>query len=131
MQNTPEIKRLRSFGLIVGGVFALIGLWPAVFRGQAPRVWVLILAALLMILALVLPRSLRRVYQLWMAVGQALGWINTRLILGVIFYSLFTPIGLAMRMLGKDPMRRNFEPEANSYRVLRQPRPRSHLTHQF
>jgi hypothetical protein len=66
-----------------------------------------------------------------MTVGEVLGWINTRIILGGIFYLLFTPLGLCMRLRGKDPMRRTFSPEAESYRVVRQSRPSSHLWHQF
>src|SRR2546428_9070962 len=118
-----EPKPLRSFGLIVGGIFAGMGIWPVVWRGQPPRLWVLILGGLFMALALVRPHSLERVYRLWMTVGEILGWINTRLILGVLFYGLFTPLGLLMRLRGKDPMRRTLAPEAETYRVRRQPRP--------
>ena len=88
-------------------------------------------AGFLMIPALLLPRSLGPVYRVWMAIGQILGWINTRLILGVLFYGLFTPMGLAMRLLGKDAMRRKLEGDSDSYRVVRQPRPSSHMRRQF
>ena len=84
-----------------------------------------------MVLALAWPRSLTQVYRLWMTVGEVLGWINTRLILGALFYLLFTPMGLYMRLRGQDPMRRTWTPEAESYRVVRQPRPASHMWHQF
>jgi hypothetical protein len=84
-----------------------------------------------MALALAWPQSLTQVYRLWMVVGEILGWINTRLILGALFYLLFTPLGLYMRFRGKDPMRRALSPEAESYRVVRQPRPASHMGHQF
>src|SRR5712691_10843861 len=126
-----DTKRLRSFGLLVGGIFALLGVWPAVWRGQPLRLWSLILGGMLLVLALAWPRSLTRVYRVWMTVGEVLGWINTRIILGVIFYLLFTPLGLFMRFRGKDPMRRTLTPEAESYRVVRQPRPSSHMRHQF
>jgi Saxitoxin biosynthesis operon protein SxtJ len=126
-----DTKQLWSFGLIVGGIFALIGLWPAVWRGQPLRLWSLILGGTFIVLALAWPRSLTHVYRLWMTVGEVLGWINTRIILGVLFYLLFTPIGLCMRLRGKDPMRRTLSAEAESYRVVRQPRPSSHMLHQF
>jgi len=86
---------------------------------------------MLLVLALAWPRSLTQVYRLWMTVGEVLGWINTRIILGVIFYLLFTPLGLLMRLRGRNPMRRTLTPEAESYRVVRQPRPSSHMMHQF
>ena len=132
IKSKSDIKQLRSFGLIVGGVFAAMSLWPVLFRGDDPRLWALILAGLLVIPALVLPMSLGPVYRGWMAVGNVLGWINTRVILGVIFYGLFTPIGLVRRcLLAKDSMLRKFEPEADTYRVVRQPRPPSHMKRQF
>lgn len=122
---------LRSFGLMVGGIFALIGVWPALWRGQPLRLWGLLVGGGLIGLGLVWPRSLAHVYRLWMAVGEVLGWINTRLLLGVLFYGLFTPMGLLMRLRGKDPMRRTLTPEVETYRVVRQPRPASHMRHQF
>ena len=124
-------KQLRSFGLMVGGIFAFIGVWPVLWRGQPIRLWGLLLGGALIALALVWPRSLGQVYRLWMAVGEVLGWINTRLILGVLFYGIFTPLGLFMRWRGQDPMRRALTPEVDTYRVVRQPRPPSHMRHQF
>ena len=126
-----DIKQLRSFGGMVGGIFALIGVWPAVWRGQPLRLWSLILGGVLIVLGLAWPRGLTHVYRLWMRLGEVLGWINTRLILGAIFFLLFTPLGLYMRLRGKDPMQRTLAPEAESYRVVRQPRSSSHMRHQF
>jgi len=131
MKSKGDIKQFRSFGLMVGGIFVLIGLWPALFRGEDLRLWVLIFAGFLMIPALLFPRILRPAYRIWMATGQILGWVNTRIILGVVFYGLFLPTGLIMRLLGKDSMRLKLKGDIDSYRVVRQPRPSSHMNHQF
>ena len=131
MQKTATTKQLRSFGLTVGGIFAIIGLWPVWFHGSDLRLWAVIIAALLIVPALVLPKTLESPYRGWMAVGQILGWINTRIILGLIFYGLVTPIGLIRRLFDKDPMGRNFRPDLDTYRVVRKPRPASHLTRQY
>ncbi|PYV44932.1 MAG: sxtJ [Acidobacteria bacterium] len=131
MQDRVTLKQLRSFGLLVGGVFVLIGLWPVVFRGQTLRGWALLAAGLLVLPAVVLPKTLKPIYRVWMAAGHVLGWINTRIILSVVFYIVFTPSGLIMRLFGKDPMRRGSEPAADTYRVNRHPRPGSHLKQQF
>src|SRR5438093_12140209 len=120
-----QTQQLRSFGLMVGGIFACIGVWPALWRGQPLRLWGLLLGGALLALALVWPRSLAQVYRLWMAVGEVLGWINTRLILGLLFYGIFTPLGLCMRLRGQDPMRRSLTPDVDPYRLGRQPRPRA------
>src|SRR5712691_7642717 len=106
-----ETKHLRSFGRMVGGISALIGVWPAVWHGQPLRLWSLILGGILIALALAWPRSLTQVYRLWMSMGEVLRWINSRIILGALFYLLFTPLGLCMRLRGKDSMRRTLAPE--------------------
>jgi hypothetical protein len=131
MNHQAEAKQLRSFGLVVGGAFGVIGLWPLLVRGESLRPWAIALATVLIGLGLVWPRSLALAHQLWMRIGHVLGWINTRIILGVVYYVLFTPLGLAIRVLGRDPMRRIFTPETESYRIPRSPRPSNHLLRQF
>jgi hypothetical protein len=131
MHQDVTPKQLRSFGFIVGGIFVIIGLWPALWRDEALRVWALALGGLLLLPAMAYPQSLRWPYQGWMALGQVLGWINTRIILGLIFYGLFTPIGLVMRWAGRDPLYLRHDPHAETYRVNRQPRPSSHMRRQF
>jgi len=130
MQNNSETKQLRSFGFLVGGVFALLGLWPLLF-GKDMRLWAVIPAGALLFLAVLVPASLGPVYRVWMKIGHVLGWINTRIILSVVFYGMFCPMGFIMRLAGKDPMRRRYEPESNTYRVLSSPRPGSHMLRQF
>ena len=124
-------KTLRQFGLMVGGVFLLIGLWPFVWRQEAVRIWAVVPGSLLAIAGLVVPSLLKQVYQGWMRVGHVMGWVNTRIILGVLFYGVVTPMGLVMKVAGRDPMRRGYEPDAKTYRVIRQPRPASHMKNMF
>ena len=124
-------KQLRSFGFTVGGIFALIGLWPLIVRSEDPRWWAVAVAAFLLVPAVVFPKGLVWVHKGWMALGHVLGWINTRIILGFIFYFIVTPIGIVRRLLGKDPMGRRLRPDLDSYRVPRNPRPASHLTKQY
>jgi hypothetical protein len=124
-------KQLRSFGFTVGGIFALIGFWPLVIRSEDPRWWAVAVAAFLLVPAVVFPKGLVWVHKGWMALGHVLGWINTRIILGFIFYFIVTPIGIVRRLLGKDPMGRRLRPDLDSYRVPRNPRPASHLTKQY
>ena len=131
MDHRFEAKELRQFGLLVGGVFSVIGLWPMFLRGEPLRLWAVVLGSLLILLGSLVPTWLAPVHRGWMWVGHVLGWINTRIILGVIFYGLITPIGIAFRMLGKDTMRQSFSDTSSTYRVNRQPRPRSHMKFQF
>ena len=131
MQTEVTRKDLRSFGLIVGGVFAAIGLWPVIRRGGDYRVWALALSALLIGPALVFPALLKPLHTVWMKLGEILAWINTRIILGAIFFAVVTPMGLFRRMIGKDSMGRQRSSDAESYRVLRNARSASHMTRQY
>jgi hypothetical protein len=131
MRRTNEVRQLRHFGYLVGGIFGLIGLWPVVWRHQNPRLWALALAVALVVPALVAPRILAPVYRVWMAAGEVLAWINTRILLGLVFYGIVTPIGLVMRLTGRDPMRRQLEPSGESYRIRCVPRPATHMMRQF
>jgi hypothetical protein len=131
MTEQLNMKELRNFGLIVGGVFLIIGMWPLVWRGEGMRLWALGLGGVLVTLGLLLPAALAPVFKVWMKVGHVLGWINTRIILGILFYGLITPMGMVMRLFGWDAMRRVLERDAHTYRVVRQPRPKSHMTRQF
>ena len=131
MDHRFQVKELRQFGLLVGGVFSIIGLWPMFLRGEPLRLWAVVLGSLLILSGSLVPTWLAPVHRGWMWVGHVLGWINTRIILGVIFYGLITPIGIAFRMLGKDTMRQSFSDTSSTYRVNRQPRPRSHMKFQF
>jgi hypothetical protein len=128
--NKATTKELRNFGLLVGGVFTIIGLWPMVLRGDEFRLWALIGGGTLMVTGALVPAILAPVHKVWMWVGHVLGWINTRILLGIVFYGLVTPIGIALRLMGKDTMRQTFS-EDGTYRLNRQPRPRSHMKNQF
>ncbi len=128
----PVTKRqLRSFGLLTGGIWAVIGVLPWVFRGAPVRLWAIVLSALLAGFGLAWPAALHYPYRGWMTLGHALGWINSRILLSLVFYLVVTPMGAIMRLFGHDPMRRSFDPQAPSYRVPREPRPGDHMRQQF
>jgi hypothetical protein len=113
---------LRRFGLTVGAGFAVIGLlsW---LRGHAfaPRVlW--IMAALLMAPAAIVPASLRPVEREWMRAAAILGYVNTRVILTLLFYVVITPIGFVRRIFG-DPLDRSIKDGRQSHWIRREREP--------
>ena len=131
MPEPSSRKQLRSFGLIVGGIFLLIGVWPLLRYGRDIRMWTFAPGVLLGLSALVAPAGLRYPYRIWMLLGLGLGWVNTRIILSVAFYLVFTPVSIIMRLIKRDAMQRKFDPDADTYRVVRSPRAASHVKHQF
>jgi Saxitoxin biosynthesis operon protein SxtJ len=131
MEDYISNKQLRSFGLTVGGIFAFIGFWPVVIHSLSPRWWAVVIAIFLVLPALVFPASLFWIHKGWMLCGHVMGWVNTRIILGAIFYAVVTPMGMVRNLLGKDPMGRRLRPDLDSYRVIRKLRPATHLTRQY
>jgi hypothetical protein len=124
-------RQLRSFGLIVGGGFAVVALAPLAFHGRSPRIWALILALFLSATAFISPLALRPFHRVWMTIGEALGWLNTRILLTVLFYVVIVPIGVILRAVGNDPMRRKLERGVLTYRIPRDKRPATHMQHQY
>lgn len=111
-------KELRDFGLITGALFAsLFGLVLPYLKGHAAPLWPWPLAVVLWGSALTYPRLLKYPFLAWERFGLILGWINSRIILGLIFVLLIVPIGFLARLLGHDPTSREFDPEAASYRI--------------
>jgi hypothetical protein len=124
-------KELRSFGLLVGGVFALIGILSYWFGRRGYHLWPVAAAILLIVPALVAPRLLAPIHRVWMRLAEVLAWVNTRIILTLAFFLLFTPIGIVRRWLVGDTLKLGLDRDAVSYRTTRAARPGSHMNHQF
>ena len=111
-------NQLREFGVVFSiGVLLIFGLLIPYWVDKPASDWVLFAALPVGIIALILPIILKPVYIVWMKIGAVLGWVNTRIILGVVYFVVFVPVGLLMRLLGKDPMSRNLKENLTSYRV--------------
>jgi hypothetical protein len=112
-----ERAALRRFGLTVGIAFlavAALVYWR--HRSPVPAPAILGAAgATLLSLAGVAPSLLRPVERLWMKLALAMGWVMTRVVLGLLFVAVFTPAGLLRRLLGRDPMHLRFDRDAPTY----------------
>lgn len=94
------LKELRDFGLTVGGVLGGIGAL-AFWFGKPAAPWLLGVGATLAAAGLLAPSVLKQLYKAWMSMALVLGWFMTRVILGVLFYLVFTAIRLLARLMGK------------------------------
>ena len=110
----------RSFGIQVGAVLAIVGLWPLA-HGGPPRLWALIASALLLLSAAFVPAWLQPVNRLWSRFGLLLGRVVTPLVMGLLFFLVVTPIALLLRLFGKDVLRLRKDDSASSYWVTRTP----------
>jgi Saxitoxin biosynthesis operon protein SxtJ len=112
----------RSFGLIMGIVCAIIGLL-AYRAGRASDVIWMILAAIFLPAALLVPRVLAPARRGWLKLGSLLGKVINAVVLGVVYSAVFIPISGLMRLLGRDAMARRWNPAAKSYWISRTPGP--------
>jgi hypothetical protein len=106
-------------------------MWPAVFRQSNPSRWALALSFFFVATGILVPNTLRHIHRVWMVLGNALGWINSKVLLTLIYYIIVMPISLLKALTGHDSMNRKFDRETETYRINRTPRPASHMKHQF
>lgn len=136
-ENLQRIREVegssdRSFELVFAVVFAIIACWP-LLGGGAPRWWALAVAAALGMIAAFKPALLSAPNRWWLKLGIILGNIVGPIALAILFYAVFTPLGLLKRLTGEDPLRKKFDPASASYWVPREPPgpPPDSLTNQF
>ena len=102
-----KISSNRSFGIVFFIVFLLIGLYPLAYNGEI-RTWSLFFSFIFIILGLLNSRILTPLNKIWFKFGLFLGKIISPLIMAIIFFLVVTPIGLIMRLVGKDVLNLKF-----------------------
>ena len=121
----PELDRkgYREFALTTGAIVVVLfglffpWLFDRAFPGEFPR-WPWIMFGVLAVWGLAAPMTLKLVYKGWMKFGLFMGtYIMTPLIMAIVFFTLFMPMGLMIRLFGKDLLGRKLDSEADSYRV--------------
>jgi hypothetical protein len=110
----------RSFGLVFSIFFGIVALLP-LRHHQKPRSWALILAGGLLLVSLLRPSLLHIANRVWTYVALLLSRVVNPVIMGVLFYGVFTPIAIIRRMSGNDSMKLLFDPKCSSYWLERKP----------
>ena len=109
-----KISSNRSFGIVFFVVFLLIALYPLI-NGENIRIWSAVISLIFLVLGLLNSKFLTPLNKLWFKFGIFLGKIISPVVLGIIFFLVVTPIGLLMRLLGKDLLNLKFEKKSQSY----------------
>lgn len=112
------VGKLRAFGLSVGAILigiALLVLWRRDWTPDGLPIWLGAPGIGLVLFGLILPSVLKPIYRVWMGVAFVLGFVMTHVILTIVFYVMITPIGLVMRVFGRDPLNRSIETSSASY----------------
>ncbi|MFH0790877.1 MAG: SxtJ family membrane protein [Candidatus Omnitrophota bacterium] len=107
-------KNLRKFGITMAAAFLVISFFILIKHRNSPLPAV-ITAIIFFISAVLIPNLLKPVYIFWMRLAFILGWINTRLILCVIFFLILTPIGLVIKLFGIDLLDTKTDKNKQSY----------------
>jgi hypothetical protein len=121
INHNPSRRELRQFaGIWFPAAFAVIGGWVYYKFGWTPALAIWVPALLVSIVGFFKTSWMRLIFVGWMYAAFPIGWTVSHLLLGGIYYLILTPTGLLMRLVGRDPMRRKFEPAAATYWLPRE-----------
>ncbi len=106
MKAKTSEKQLRDFGKIVGlGLPIFMGFIVPFLTGHSFAIWTIFVGLIIFSLGYIKPSLLFVPYKFWMAIGNVLGWINSRLILGLVFILVLQPISIFMKIFKYDPLK--------------------------
>lgn len=115
-----EMPSERKFGFTIAVVLALLSALP-VIAGKSPYYWLLVPAIVLALFALAAPHLLSPLNRAWYRFGLLLHKIVNPLILGMLFFTVVTPVALLMKAAGKRLLQRYYEPDSKTYWISRNP----------
>ena len=108
----------KSFGILFFIVFAIIGLYP-LLSFNFVRVWALVIASIFLFLGLTKPSVLKPLNTAWIKLGEILGKIIAPIVMLLVFFIVITPIGLMLRLFGKDILGLKFSEKVKTYWITR------------
>ena len=120
LKHEISARELRKFGLALTILLLIIGYFRFIKTGAETLPWLWGIAVFVLIFTILKPVILKPIFRIALLIGHVLGWINTRLILGIIFYLIFTPVSLVMRLTGYDPLNRSFKKDTDTYWIKRE-----------
>ena len=128
-QKEIKISSNKSFGLVFFVIFIIIALWPLLNDGNI-RIWSIIVSIIFLILGLLNSKILTPFNKLWMRLGALLGIIVSPIVMGVVYFGIITPIGLIMKLFGKDVLNLKLDKNKKTYWTLKKKIP-SKMMDQF
>jgi hypothetical protein len=108
----------KSFGVVFAFVFLLVGLYP-LLKNKEILLWSLLTAFIFFLLAYVAPKVLSVPNKLWLMLGMALGAVVAPVVMALVYVTTVVPIGLILRLIGKDILQQKLNKNAKSYWVKR------------
>ena len=113
-------KKLRNFGILIGGIFIIISAWLVFKNHQNLAIYLLFsLGIILFSGGLFVPDLLKTVYKIWMGISIIIGWFVSRIILTILYFIVITPLGLILRLSGKKFLDIDFKDKQESYWIIK------------
>ena len=128
-QKEIKTSSNKNFGLVFFVIFIIIALWPLLNDGNI-RIWSIIVSIIFLILGLLNSKILTPFNKLWMRLGALLGIIVSPIVMGVVYFGIITPIGLIMKLFGKDVLNLKLDKNKKTYWTLKKKIP-SKMKDQF
>ena len=111
---SPLTKEIRKFVIGLTLIFLGLSIW-LYYKGQDFFYWPMLLALSLWLMYFSNPALVKKIYKLWMIGTRSIGWINTQILLGLIYYLVLTPLGLGVKLLRRDLLNEKFDRSNDSY----------------
>ena len=108
----------KGFGILFFIVFLLVGLWP-LLKGDSPRIYFFPIAVLFLILGLINSKILTPLNKVWVKFGELLGAIIARIVMGLVYFFILTPLSFLVRITGKDLLNVKFSNKFKTYWIKR------------
>ena len=129
IKSNIKISSNRNFGLVFFFIFLVVSIWPLT-HNESPRIWSAIISLAFLILVLTRSKLLTPLNRLWAKFGIILGSIIAPIVMGVVFFLVITPIGLFMKIIGKDLLSIKYDKKKETHWVKRD-KPTSTMKQQF
>ena len=113
-----KISSNRNFGLVFFVIFLIVALWPLKYEEDI-RLWSLVISIIFFILGVINSKLLTPLNKLWFKFGILLGSIVSPIVMGVVYFAVVTPIGVLMRLLGKDLLKTTKTKSISTYWMKR------------
>ena len=113
-----NIKEYKKFGITMGIFFLLISIF-LYWKEYSSLIYFLSIAGVFLAAALIIPKLLKYPYNIWMGFAAIMGYIMSRVILSLLFFLMFTPVGLITRLIRKDLLKEKWDKNAKSYWILK------------
>ena len=129
MKKVPKKKDLIIFALIWSLIFSVIGIYPLIHANNI-KIWSLVIAFIFVSIAIIKQKLLKKFYDIWIMIGEFIGGVISKIIMFALYFGVFTPYSIFLKIIGKDLLNKKIDKSRESYWTEREKQPES-MKNQF